>query len=344
MSAVASGLLASDMEKELEENINSKKIKRDQDDNPAEPVAQRMTKTTTIKKVRLTPSKILSMVVGDGGKKKSTATETEENPVQVVGKKKKYKTDVKEAIFGPGDVQKRLKQRGSSSEDEGALKEKKPKRLRRRRRKEASPIPPPLPKEPTPQPPVEQPALDEEEIQIPEESPKEPTPQPPPVEEPAPEEEQPKEETLPELSSPASEPPTSPTVAQTDIEAASDGLPTDDEEEIFPRYQSPTDRDKSKTNFGSLCCPVAEKYTCSSFGRLRWILLLIYRGPLCYTGQRILKTAPLPDLILGPTFDSVLLEYFSLMLDGLDELLTRLYPDLDRVADLMQQIEKEEDE
>lgn len=284
VSVVASGLLQSDLESQLADNVKS-----GDGDKPDAVV----TRTVSVKKVRLTPSKILSMV--RKGSKKSKVEdvpeldgeddlEDEDSRPARIGRKKKHKKDVKEAIFGPGDFKKKLRRRGSSTDAED---EKKPKRRRRKKPKPPPPPPPPpkkkkTPKKKTPPPPPKEP------------TPKEPTPKEPPPETPV------KEKT--ETPAPSEPPPPPPPPAQAKKESVVESIVVAQE-----RKKSKT-RTKSKSS--SLCCP-PDSY--SLWGRLKWLMVLIYHGPIQHLILHLWEATTYTKEVLGPTFDSIFIEYLKLL-------------------------------
>lgn len=319
VSAVASAVVQSDLENQLSSKVKVNKNVGAGDGGHKEEVVK--TSKVSIKKVRLTPGKVLSMVVGNGKRAKSQA---EGAAKKKPGKKKKHKREVKEAIFGPGDFRKKIKKRGSSSDEEEEVKQKKPKR---RRRKEPEPPKEEVkPKEPTPPPP------------------KEPTPPPPkdptlpPSKEatPALEEKQEEPEVVEEKEpepvavSPPPSPP--PLVVEASPHEDTNGPPTDTDEEVLSESgyfgSHSMDSNRAKSQFGSLCCPTAEKYKGSLKARLFWLLLLFYRGPVRHTAGHILYALPYAHFILGPTFDSVLIEYVSLLLEVANSYIMHTFPEL----------------
>lgn len=378
MSMVASAMLTSDLEKELLNKVESKA------EEP--PIQMKMTKRVSIKKVRLTPSKVLSMVKGDEKKKTPSRAPLSmgqgdaavRSPEIVSGEeggdeeehpktRKEQKKDVKEAIFGPGEFNPKIRKRGSSSENDS----KKGKKTKRRRRKQKSvkpPPPPPKEKTPPPPPPPKEPTPKEP-------TPKEPTPKEPTPKEPTPE--PPKEPTPPSPSPPPSPPPVSetkeptppspppiavpppppapivpvsvPAEPESPGEEESNGQPSSTDDEFisesayFESAKIHSAETRPKIKYGSLCC--ASKYKKSLRSRIRWLLVLLYRGPIKHTAANIVHLTPFNQFILGPTFDSILIEYVLLLLDAADKFIKGIFPELhlDKVemAHLLKEVDTE---
>lgn len=349
VSGGASGLLHSDLEAQLTAKLAQSEANAGGGDKKKS--------TRVVKKVRLTPAKVLSMARGDQKSRTQESPDLDPSTDEVApkrGTRKEQKKEVKDALFGPGKFNPKLKKRGSSTDNEGVVL--KGKKQRRKKRKEEPPPPkvhtPPSPepksppKDPTPPPPEEPP-----EVPPPEKSPTEPeptpkVPTPPPPKEPTP---PPKEPTPPpptppkELTPPAEVETAAPAQDEAPDNTKPEGeeaIVMEEDEEIVPQeaiFQpvSKVSRTKSSRrrhkncsipSFSSLCCP--SKYGTSLRGRLKWLMVLIYRGPICYMGKRTLEKSYLPPHLLGPTFDSLLLEYLHLLLDTADALILSIYPDL----------------
>lgn len=379
VSAVASGILQSDLEQRLASKVKVGFNSSGADgDKPL-----KMTKKVSVKKVRLTPSKVLSMVVGGDKKAKSKtvlaasgsdvqddAESGESGAFVKPGRKKQAKKDVKEALFGPGDFKRKIKKRGSSSEDEQAKPDKKPKRRKKIAKSVPKPVekektPPPKEKTPEPPPPVPEPAKKDPTPSPPEDLNKSPTPEPsppPPKDEESPEKQ--KEEAMSEKQkdesveqnnkdppetkaksvAPPSTPPPPPPPPLDPVEP--NGPPTDTDEEVLPEtgYFAPAN---SHANYEDLICPKKcnRKAGYSLQRRLWWLLVLIYRGPVRIAAHHIFRTTAYPQLILGPTFESLLFEYLLLVLTAADQFITDRFPDLhiERVGDLMKELDTDSD-
>lgn len=382
VSAVASGILQSDLEQRLASKVKVGLNSSGADgDKPL-----KMTKKVSVKKVRLTPSKVLSMVVGGDKKAKSKtvlaasgsdeqdgAESGESGAFVKPGRKKQAKKDVKEALFGPGDFKRKIKKRGSSSEDEQAKQDKKPKRRKKKAKSVPKPVenekektPPPKEKTPEPPPPVPEPAKKDPTPPPPQDLNKSPTPEPsppppPPKDEEGPEKqkeeamsEKQKEESVeqnnkdpPETKAKSEAPPSTPPPAPPPPldPAEPNGPPTDTDEEVLPEtgYFSPA----TQANYEDLICPKKcnRKAEYSLQRRLWWLLVLIYRGPVRIAAHHIFRTTAYPQLILGPTFESLLFEYLLLVLTAADQFITDWFPDLhiERVGDLMKELDTDSD-
>lgn len=121
---------------------------------------------------------------------------------------------------------------------------------------------------------------------------------------------------------------------QADVEPSKD---LNKEREISTPRDSPSpllpvnhNRSRSMTPTVAELCRLNTEYETSPWSRLKSFLQLIRSGPLPHTCRKIKRNLAFSQLIAGPSFDSVVIEYAHLVVDTAIELLSMYYPEADK--------------